>query len=171
LHLGLTFQSLEGLRSKEGPTEEDDHMSEAMVIGAVARETGVSARTIRYYEESGLLPAAERAANGYRLYGDHAVHVLRFVKRARDLGFSMNDVGELLALWQDRRRDSADVKNLAMRHIQRVDGKIAELQTLRRTLTHLVERCRGDTRPDCPILDEIAGSDRRRGGSPRARRA
>jgi MerR family transcriptional regulator, copper efflux regulator len=130
-----------------------------MAIGAVARETGMSAKTIRYYEQSGLLPPAQRAPNGYRQYGVDAVHVLRFVKRARDLGFSMNDVGGLLALWQDHGRASADVKKLAIRHIQRVDRKLVELQGLRRTLTHLLERCHGDARPECPILDEIAGSD------------
>jgi MerR family transcriptional regulator, copper efflux regulator len=139
--------------------EEDEHVSKAKGIGAVARETGMSAKTIRYYEESGLLPAAERAVNGYRLYSDQAVHVLRFVKRARDLGFSMNDVSELLALWQDHRRASADVRKVATRHIRRVDQKIAELDGLRQTLTHIVERCHGDTRPKCPILNDIAGAD------------
>lgn len=138
--------------------EKHEHVSQPKPIGAVARETGMSAKTIRYYEESGLLPAAERAANGYRLYGHDAVHVLRFVKRARDLGFSMNDVGELLALWQDHRRASADVKKLAMRHIHRVDRKLAELEEMRRTLTHLLERCDGNTKPACPILDDIAGT-------------
>lgn len=141
------------------PRKDGKHVSQAMVIGEVARQTGMSAKTIRYYEESGLLATAERAANGYRLYGERAVHVLRFVKRARDLGFSMKDVGELLALWQDRRRASADVRKVAIRHVQRVDQKIAELKALRQTLKTLVERCHGDGRPECPILDDMAGTD------------
>ena len=122
----------------------------------VARRTGVSAKAIRYYEDSGLLPKAERAENGYRIYGVRAVHLLRFVRRARDLGFSINDVGDLLALWADETRESAEVKALAERHLKDIERKIDELKSLRNTLRHLTERCHGDHRPDCPILDDLA---------------
>ena len=136
-------------------------MSEQLSIGEVARRTGVPPKTIRYYEQSGLLPRAERARNRYRVYDDRAVQVLRFVKRARDLGFSTEDVGELLALWQDEHRASGEVRALAARHVARIQRKIAELQSLQRTLHHLVERCHGDDRPDCPILDDLAEGPRR----------
>ena len=131
-------------------------MSRTLTIGETARLTGVPAKTIRYYEQIELIPRAERAANGYRLYSERAVQLLRFVKRARDLGFSIDDVGELLALWEDTARASAEVKAVARRHIARVEDKIAELQSLRRTMQDLVSRCHGDDRPDCPILDDLA---------------
>lgn len=131
-------------------------MSEALVIGEVARRTGVPAKTIRYYEETGLIPEAGRAANGYRVYDARAVHLLRFVKRARDLGFSMQEVSSLLALWADEDRSSADVKKLATQHLQDIERKIAELQSLRRTMQTLVKSCNGDNRPDCPILADLA---------------
>lgn len=132
-------------------------MSRQMVIGAVARETGVSAKTIRYYEETGLLPRARRADNGYRVYGERAIHLLRFVKRARDLGFSVEDVSNLLALWADEQRESAEVKRLAQRHLQTIERKLAQLEGLRATLQRLIAHCHGDQRPDCPILDDLAG--------------
>jgi Cu(I)-responsive transcriptional regulator len=130
-------------------------------IGEVARQTGLPSKTIRYYEEIELIAPAERADNGYRIYDHHSVETLRFVKRARDLGFSVEDVGELLALWHDEGRHSADVKTIAEKHIARVERKIAELQSMRRTLLHLAEHCHGDHRPDCPILDDLAEGPRR----------
>jgi len=129
-------------------------------IGEIARLTGVPAKTIRYYEEIDLMPAPERAANGYRRYGDRAVQLLRFVKRARDLGFSIEEVAELLTLWEDKARASSEVRVIAANHIDRVDQKISELQSLRRTLQNLVDRCHGDHRPDCPILDDLADGPR-----------
>lgn len=129
-----------------------------MKIGAAAARSGVPARTIRYYESAGLIDAAGRRQNGYRDYDDSDVRTLRFISRARALGFSMREVAELLELWRDRSRASADVRALAQRHMAEIDGRIAELQSLRRTLGDLVERCQGDGRPDCPILDTLSGS-------------
>jgi MerR family copper efflux transcriptional regulator len=137
---------------------EGDPMSQ-LVIGEVARQTGVSAKTIRYYEGTGLIPSARRAANGYRVYDAHAVHLLRFVKRARDLGFSMEDVGSLLALWADEARSSAEVKALATQHLRDIERKISELQSLQKTMGTLIAGCSGDGRPDCPILEELAAID------------
>ena len=128
-----------------------------MNIGNVARESGVPAKTIRYYESIGLIPEARRFENGYRHYGDTDVEVLRFIQRARRLGFSVNDVADLLALWRDKDRASADVKALAQRHVEEVERRIAELDALRRTLVDLAEHCHGDDRPECPILDDLAG--------------
>ena len=128
-----------------------------MNIGSVARDTGVPAKTIRYYESIGLIPRAQRSENGYRHYGDTDVEVLRFIQRARRLGFSVNDVADLLALWRDKERASADVKALAQRHVEEMERRIAELDALRRTLVDLAERCHGDDRPACPILDDPAG--------------
>ncbi len=127
-----------------------------MNIGTVAHETGVSAKTIRYYESIGLTPAPERQANGYRAYGPRDVATLRFVQRARGLGFSLEEVRALLTLWRDQGRASADVKQLALNHIGEIDARIDELQSMKRTLEHLTERCHGDDRPDCPILDDLA---------------
>ncbi len=129
-----------------------------MNIGEAAILSGLPAKTIRYYEDSGLLAPASRQANGYREYSDKDVHTLRFVQRARSLGFSVADCRELLALYRDRRRTSADVKSVAERRLGEIDRKIAELASLRQALGELVERCHGDERPDCPILDELAGS-------------
>ncbi|MFC7332060.1 Cu(I)-responsive transcriptional regulator [Rhodocista pekingensis] len=129
-----------------------------MKIGTAAARSGVPARTIRYYESAGLIDAAGRRQNGYRDYDDTDVRTLRFISRARALGFSMREVADLLELWRDRSRASADVRALAQRHMAEIDGRIAELQSLRRTLGDLVERCQGDGRPDCPILDTLSGS-------------
>ncbi|WP_299617114.1 Cu(I)-responsive transcriptional regulator [Pelagibius sp.] len=129
-----------------------------MNIGAAARQSGVSAKTIRYYESVGLIAPADRSAGGYRVYDRRDVETLRFVQRARSLGFSVEEVGSLLALWQDRQRSSAEVKALARRRVEEIDRKIAELTEMRATLTHLMERCHGDERPDCPILTGLAGS-------------
>lgn len=128
-----------------------------MNIGQVAKRSGVSAKTIRYYESIGLIPAASRTESGYRTYGDKEVETLRFIHHSRNLGFSVKDVSRLLDLWRDQGRASADVKELAISHIAEVDRKIAELKNIRDTLTHLTRRCHGDDRPDCPILKELAG--------------
>ena len=128
-----------------------------MNIGNVAQRSGVATKTIRYYESIGLIPPATRAENGYRDYDLADVETLRFIQRARRLGFSVVDVAKLLDLWRDRDRASADVKDLALRHIEEMERRIAELDSLRRTLVHLTEKCRGDDRPDCPILDDLAG--------------
>ncbi len=129
-------------------------------ISEAAEASGVSAKMIRHYEEIGLVPKAGRTVAGYRIYRDADVHVLRFVRRARDLGFTMKEIAGLLGLWQNKRRASADVKRLAAKHIAELDARIAELQGMRRTLEHLVHCCHGDDRPDCPILDDLAGAAR-----------
>ena len=128
-------------------------------IGAAAAASGVSAKMIRHYEEIGLIPRAGRTASGYRTYRDADVHTLRFVRRARDLGFSMEEIEKLLALWNDRRRASSEVKRLATRHIADLDRRIAELGQMRRALSALASRCHGDHRPDCPILEDLAGDN------------
>ena len=128
-----------------------------MNIGRVAEQSGVTAKTIRYYESIGLIEAPGRAANGYRQYVRRDVETLRFIQRARDLGFSIADVGNLLALWRDTSRASADVKSMALRHIAKMEKRIADLDSLRRTLVDLTDRCQGDDRPDCPILEDLAG--------------
>lgn len=130
-----------------------------MTIGDVAKRSGLPPKTIRYYEEAGLISPAARADNGYRVYDERALQLLRFVKRARDLGFSMADVSELLALWQDEARHAADVRAVAERHLAHIEQKMAELDSLRRVLKDLVHCCHGDARPDCPILDELAHGD------------
>ena len=127
-----------------------------MNIGAAAEATGVPSKTIRYYESIGLIPPATRAENGYRHYTGFDIETLKFIQRARHLGFSVKDVGGLLALWRDKDRTSASVKALALKHISDVEQRIQELDTIRRTLIDLTERCHGDDRPDCPILNEFA---------------
>ena len=127
-----------------------------MNIGQAAKQSGLSAKMIRYYESTGLLQAAHRSDSGYRLYGKDDLHTLAFIKRSRDLGFSLEEVGKLLTLWQDRQRASADVKALARQHIVELNQKIDELASLRDTLQELVEHCHGDDRPDCPILRDLA---------------
>ena len=127
-----------------------------MNIGTAAKLSGVSAKTIRYYEDVGLLRPASRTPSGYRQYGDADVQILRFVDRSRSLGFSVEDVGKLLGLWADKRRKSAQVKSLANRHIKDIERKIRELDTMRTALLDLARRCHGDERPECPILDELA---------------
>ena len=126
-----------------------------MNIGQAARHSGLSAKMIRYYESIGLLKAANRSDSGYRLYSDDDLHTLAFIKRSRDLGFSLEEVGKLLTLWQDRQRASGDVKALARQHIEQLNQKIRELSGLRDTLQELVESCQGDHRPDCPILRDL----------------
>ena len=128
-----------------------------MNIGRLSGLTGVTAKTIRYYESIGLIPEPPRKPSGYRDYGDSDVEVLRCVSKARLLGFPLKDVTQLLSLWQDRGRSSAEVKALTESHITDIEQRIEELQSVRRTLLDLSRRCHGDTRPDCPILDDLAG--------------
>jgi MerR family copper efflux transcriptional regulator len=128
-----------------------------MNIGEAAKRSGVPAKTIRYYESVGLIAPARRSEAGYRIYDARDVQTLRFVQRARNLGFSVKQVGELLQLWRDRARSSADVKAVARSHLTEIDRRMAELQSMRDTLEHLIERCHGDARPDCPILADLAG--------------
>ncbi len=128
---------------------------ENMNIGTVAERSGVPPKSIRYYESIGLIHPAERRPNGYRSYSQHDMQTLAFIKRARGLGFSVEEVRELLDLWRNRSRKSAAVKEMAARHIDALDSKIAELQSMRKALAELVRRCRGDSRPECPILDDL----------------
>jgi MerR family copper efflux transcriptional regulator len=130
-----------------------------MNIGQASAGSGVSAKMIRYYESIGLMPAAGRTQGGYRVYSERDVHLLRFVRRARDLGFALEDVRLLLGLWQDGERPSAAVKEIAIKHIDELTRKIVELQAMKRSLQHLAEACHGDGRPDCPILDDLGGLD------------
>jgi Cu(I)-responsive transcriptional regulator len=127
-----------------------------MNIGEAARASGVTAKMIRYYESVGLLNPVGRTSAGYRVYGPQEVHALRFVRQARRLGFLVEDIRKLLALWQDRSRASAEVKAIAQEHVAELDRRIAELTDMRDTLAHLAKHCHGDGRPDCPILDKLA---------------
>ena len=126
-----------------------------MNIGEAAKASGVSAKMIRYYESVGLIPAAGRTTSGYRLYTMTDVQVLRFIRRARDLGFPVEKIEELLALWQDRSRQSADVKRIALEQIAGLETRIREMQAMMDTLRHLANACCGDHRPDCPILADL----------------
>lgn len=126
-------------------------------IGDAACLSGVSAKMIRHYEGIGLIPAAARTSAGYRLYAEADLHRLRFIRRARALGFSMKQIELLLALWSDRSRASAEVKRLATEHADALGARIAEMQAMQRTLLELASRCHGDQRPDCPILDDLEG--------------
>jgi MerR family transcriptional regulator, copper efflux regulator len=128
-----------------------------MNIGRASQESGVSAKMIRHYEAIGLLARARRTDGGYRIYDANDIHTLQFIRRARDLGFSMKQIDRLLGLWRNRRRASGDVRRIAQQHISDLDTKIENLQAMRRTLQALVQHCHGDHRPDCPILDDLAG--------------
>lgn len=130
-----------------------------MNIGEAAQASGVSAKMIRYYESIGLIPNVGRGAAGYRVYGHEDVHALSFISRARALGFSVAEMGELLALWRDQSRASADVKAIALRHVAELEEKARALQAMSRTLRHLADNCSGDHRPHCPILEDLAASD------------
>jgi len=127
-----------------------------MNIGEAAQRSGVSAKMVRHYESLGLLPRVARTDSGYRQYGDKELHTLRFIRRARDLGFSIAEIAELLKLWQNQRRSSASVKRIAQEHLAVLEAKMAAMATMRKTLQHLVHCCSGDERPDCPILDELS---------------
>jgi len=127
-----------------------------MNIGEAAKASGVSAKMIRHYESVGLFPEAARTEAGYRQYTEKEIHTLRFIRQSRDLGFSIEQIRELLGLWQNRKRPSRQVKALAQAHIQELEAKLAELQAMKSTLEHLVHCCHGDERPDCPIIDTLA---------------
>jgi|SRR5215831_14726310 len=125
-------------------------------IGEAARLSGVTAKMIRHYESLRLIPKATRTAGDYRLYSQNDLHALRFIRRARGLGFSMQEIGNLLSLWRSQRRTSGDVKRLALKRINELDQKILELKSMRATLAELASHCHGDQRPECPILDDLA---------------
>jgi MerR family copper efflux transcriptional regulator len=125
-------------------------------IGQAAKASGISAKMIRHYEEVGLLPEASRTFSGYRTYNHQDVHMLRFIRHSRDLGFSIKQIADLLSLWRDRNRPSSKVKQMALEHIEMLNQKIQELISMKSELTRLVSCCHGDERPDCPILDELA---------------
>lgn len=131
-------------------------MSTTMNIGEAAKASGVSAKMIRHYESVGLFPEAARTESGYRQYTDKELSTLRFIRHSRDLGFSIEQIRELLGLWQNRSRPSRQVKALAQAHIIELDEKLKELQAMKRTLEHLVHCCHGDDRPDCPIIETLA---------------
>ena len=130
-------------------------------IGVAAQRAGVSARMLRHYEALGLLPPVARTDSGYRQYAEADVHALRFVRRARDLGFSMQEITTLLGLWQDKARASSQVKSIAQAHIDDLHTRIAAMQDMQRTLQQLVQCCHGDDRPDCPILDNLAAAQQK----------
>lgn len=130
-----------------------------MNIGEAAEVSGVSAKMIRYYEQNGLIPPAARTEAGYRVYSEQDVHMLRFIRRARDLGFSVDAIGDLLDLWRDQSRQSADVKRLALAHVAHLRQKIGELEAMAGTLENLATNCSGDHRPDCPILSDLEHAD------------
>lgn len=131
--------------------------AEPMSIGQASRATGVSAKMIRHYEEIGLLAPAQRSFSGYRQFSETDLHSLRFIRQARQLGFGMAQIRTLLDLWRDRSRSSSEVKALAQLHIAELDARIAELRAMRASLAELSQACHGDDRPDCPILDGLAG--------------
>lgn len=127
-----------------------------MNIGQASKASGVSQRMIRHYEAIGLIPKAPRRDSGYRDYDERDLHTLRFIARSRDLGFPIEEIGKLLALWQDRGRASAEVKALALARVEELTRKERELHEMRRTLEHLAKHCHGDHRPDCPIIEQLA---------------
>jgi MerR family transcriptional regulator, copper efflux regulator len=127
-----------------------------MDIGRASKASGVSVKMIRHYEAIGLMPKVARTAANYRIYRESDVHTLRFIRRARLLGFSMEQIRELVGLWQNRSRSSAAVKKIAGRHVEALNAKIAQLSAMVQTLEHLARHCHGDHRPDCPILDDLA---------------
>lgn len=129
---------------------------QTMNIGEAAHATGISAKMIRHYESVGLFPTPSRTEAGYRQYSRSDVHTLRFIRHARDLGFSIAQIGELVSLWHDRARPSRQVKALAQAHIQELQKKAEDLLAMKATLENLVDRCRGDGRPECPIIDSLA---------------
>jgi Cu(I)-responsive transcriptional regulator len=133
-------------------------MAAPVNIGAAARLSGVSAKMLRHYESLGLLGQVDRTDNGYRQYTAADVHTLRFIKRCRELGFSMAEIAELVNLWQNRSRASASVKRIAQKHVNDLNARIAAMQAMQRSLNALLQHCHGDARPECPILDDLAGT-------------
>lgn len=129
-------------------------------IGRAAEISGVTPKMIRHYESLGLIPKAIRTSGDYRVYGTADLHALRFIRRARAFGFSMKEIADLLGLWHNRRRASAEVKRLALDHVEELDRKIEELQSMRATLAQLARGCQGNARPECPILDDLGGLPR-----------
>jgi len=129
-----------------------------MDIGRASKASGVSVKMIRHYEAIGLLAKVARTSANYRLYRESDVHTLRFIRRARTLGFSTDEIGNLLSLWQNKSRSSATVKKIAGQHVEELHRKIAELKAMADTLAHLAKHCHGDQRPDCPILDDLSGA-------------
>lgn len=137
--------------------EHADALQQGMMdIGRASKASGVSVKMIRHYEEIGLLPKVARTYANYRIYSQNDVHMLRFIKRARTLGFSMEDIKELVGLWKNKSRSSAAVKKIAGKHVDALKQKVAELQSMIGTLEHLTHHCHGDHRPECPILDDLA---------------
>jgi MerR family copper efflux transcriptional regulator len=128
-------------------------------IGEAARRSDVSAKMARHYESLGLLPAVQRSDAGYRQYSDKEVHTLRFIKRSRNLGFNMSEISELLKLWQNQKRSSQDVRQIAVKHVEDLNQRITEMTAMKRTLENLIDCCHGNNRPDCPILDELGQVD------------
>ena len=141
--------------------------AEPFNIGQAAARSGVSAKMVRHYESLGLLPRIARTGSGYRQYTDNEVHALRFIRRSRDLGFSMVEIAELLKLWHNRRRASADVKRIALVHVADLERRMEEMAAMKRTLETLVRACHGDHRPDCPSLDQLGETE----GAPRGHEA
>jgi len=127
-----------------------------LTIGQAARASGVSAKMIRYYESLGLMPRAARTGSNYRTFGPRELHELRFIRRARELGFSTGQIEALLGLWRDKRRSAGKVKALAQTHVAELEGKVRELESIVAALKHLAGHCHGDDRPDCPILEDLA---------------
>jgi len=143
---------------RELPLEHADALVQGLLdIGRASKASGVSVKMIRHYEAIGLLKDVARTYANYRVYGDRDVHTLRFIKRARTLGFAMDDIRELLALWQNKTRPSASVKKIAGGHMQDLKRRIQEMESMVTTLEHLTHNCHGDSRPDCPILEDLAG--------------
>jgi Cu(I)-responsive transcriptional regulator len=131
----------------------------AFHIGVASERSGVTAKMIRHYETLGLLGSVRRTGSGYRQYSEADVHVLRFIKRSRELGFSMAEIATLVGLWKDKRRASAKVKRIAQQHLDALQQRVAALQDMQRTLSRLIESCGGNERPDCPILDSLSGQE------------
>ena len=160
-----TARSTHGETSTETDTETGSGSGSGrhwpVAIGVAAQRAGVSARMLRHYEALGLLPPVARTDSGYRQYAEADVHALRFIRRARDLGFSMAEITTLLGLWQDKARASSQVKHIAQTHIDDLSQRIAAMQAMQRTLQSLVQCCHGDDRPDCPILDDLAAAQQK----------
>ena len=138
-----------------------------MNIGEAARASGVSAKMIRYYEQTGLITPPARSMAGYRVYAQADIHALRFIRRARDLGFTVGQIAELMELWRDRSRASADVKRIALAHVGVLEAKMREIEAMAKALKHLARTCHGDGRPECPIIEELAHGTRGPAGNGR----